>query len=69
MTSGARTRSLTVAVLSALTLLLAALAGASPTVEGTDDSRLGAELPRAPRKDGTFRNLDPDFRRASRNRT
>ncbi len=58
-------RTLAVALLSALTLVLAALAGASPKVDGIDDSRLGAELPRAPRKDGTFRNLDPDFRRAS----
>jgi N-acyl-phosphatidylethanolamine-hydrolysing phospholipase D len=54
-----------VTLVSALTLVLAALAGASPKVDGTDESRLGAELPRAPRKDGTFRNLDPDFRRAS----
>jgi N-acyl-phosphatidylethanolamine-hydrolysing phospholipase D len=65
MIQRAHSRTVAVALLSALTLVLVALAGASPKVDGTDDSRLGAELPRAPRKDGTFRNLDPDFRRAS----
>jgi L-ascorbate metabolism protein UlaG (beta-lactamase superfamily) len=46
-------------------LALAATAGASPAGEVTDDPRLGAELPRAPRQDGAFHNLDKDFRRAS----
>jgi N-acyl-phosphatidylethanolamine-hydrolysing phospholipase D len=52
-------------LLAALLLCLLATASAIPGVEVTVDPQFGAELPRAPRKDGTFRNLDPEFRRAS----
>src|SRR5262245_60064513 len=50
-------------------LLLAAylLVLAAPLSAGLEPERgqLGAGLPRAPQHDGTFRNLDPDFHRAS----
>jgi N-acyl-phosphatidylethanolamine-hydrolysing phospholipase D len=48
--------------LSVLFLAAAAPLAALPDVEA---GRLGAGLPRAPRHDGTFHNLDPDFHRAS----
>src|SRR5512132_4151073 len=50
-----------------LALALLALAVATPTgdAETGDDSRLRLEFPRAPQHDGTYRNLDPEFRRAS----
>ena len=64
-TEHARRRSPVGALLSALLLCVLATAAASPGIEVTVDPQLGAELPRAPRQDGTFRNLDPDFRRAS----
>jgi N-acyl-phosphatidylethanolamine-hydrolysing phospholipase D len=43
------------------------LASAAPVgvVPGLERGQTGAELPRAPRRDGTFHNLDPDFHRAS----
>src|SRR5467141_513873 len=60
-----RTRPL--ARLSAALLLvgLLASAGATKGVEVNDSSRLGAELPRAPHRDGEYHNFDPDFRRVS----
>ena len=41
--------------------------GAAPVSATLEPERghLGEGLPHAPRKDGTFRNLDPEFRRAS----
>lgn len=61
------TRPVTVAGLCALGLALAllALGPAMPRAENDDDSRIRSEFPRAPRDDGTYRNLDPKFRRAS----
>ena len=56
------------AVLCALSaaLALCALIPASFSGDsGTGDSHLRLEFPRAPRQDGTYRNLDPEFRRAS----
>jgi N-acyl-phosphatidylethanolamine-hydrolysing phospholipase D len=57
------------AALCALGLALALLALAPAPLMGDagtgDDSRLRLEFPRAPRRDGTYRNLDPEFRRAS----
>lgn len=60
-------RSSIAAALCALGLALAllALAPATPRAETGDDSRPQSEFPRAPRHDGTFRNLDPEFRHAS----
>ena len=52
-------------LVSALLVGALACAGTTRGVEVNDDSRLGAELPRAPRDDGEYHNLDHDFRRAS----
>ncbi len=49
-------------ILSGLLLASAASVGVVP---GLDRGQAGAELPRAPRRDGTFHNLDPEFHRAS----
>jgi len=54
-------RFLTFVLLS--TLLVAAAPIVTPLV--LERGHLGEGLPHAPRKDGTFRNLDPEFRRAS----
>ena len=59
-----RTRRL-VPLFAALLVGVLATTGTTRGVEVNDDSRLGAGLPRAPRRDGRFHNLDPDFRRAS----
>src|SRR6266446_319141 len=59
-----RTRRL-VPLFAALLVGVLATAGTTRGVEVNDDSRLGAGLPRAPRRDGKFHNLDPDFRRAT----
>jgi N-acyl-phosphatidylethanolamine-hydrolysing phospholipase D len=49
------------------TLSLLFLAAATPlaALPDIEAGRLGAGLPRAPHRDGTFHNLDPDFHRAS----
>ncbi len=49
-------------ILSGFLLVSGASLGVVP---GLDRGQAGAELPRAPRRDGTFHNLDPDFQRAS----
>jgi N-acyl-phosphatidylethanolamine-hydrolysing phospholipase D len=49
-------------ILSGFLLASAASVGVVPDLER---GQAGAELPRAPRRDGTFHNLDPDFHRAS----
>jgi N-acyl-phosphatidylethanolamine-hydrolysing phospholipase D len=50
-----------------LTVSVLFLAATWPLVAlpGTEAGRLGAELPRAPRHNGTFQNLDPKFTRGS----
>ena len=45
--------------------LVLATGGPLAALGGLDHGEAGAELPRAPRRDGTFYNLDPDFHRAS----
>jgi N-acyl-phosphatidylethanolamine-hydrolysing phospholipase D len=49
-------------ILSGFLLASAASVGVVPDLER---GQAGAELPRAPRRDGTFHNLDPGFHRAS----
>ena len=51
----------------ALVVAACCLTLAAPLWAGFEPERgtLGVELPHAPRRDGTFRNLDPDFHRAS----
>jgi N-acyl-phosphatidylethanolamine-hydrolysing phospholipase D len=50
-----------------LTLSVLFLAAASPLVAlpEIEEGRMGAELPHAPRHEGRFGNLDPEFHRAS----